>query len=152
MDTDFASLVISATALAVSILSLVVAYLVGRAQTSVQERLLALEATRERARLREGRRAKVTGQITKLGGSHRLILRNDGGGSARQLRVRLDGGPVLEHPLVPRGQDEVGELGPGAEAGYLLARTWGSPGVVEVEISWDDDSGEAGLWRSQLSL
>ena len=71
---------------------------------------------------------------------------------ARNVRVELDGGPVLTHTFVPREQDEVTKLEPGAQARYLLAPAMGKPIVVDARVTWDDDSGDARLWESQLTL
>ena len=55
-----------------------------------------------------------------------LIVLNEGPATGRNVKVELDGGSLLAHTLVPRGQDEVTKLGPGAQARYLLAPTMGS--------------------------
>jgi hypothetical protein len=78
--------------------------------------------------------------------------RNEGAGAARNIRLRLDGRPFDEHDWIPRNQDEVTELGPGGDAGYILAAHQGSPQTAAAEIRWADDSGEPGAWTSQLSL
>ena len=66
--------------------------------------------------------------------------------------MELDGGPPMEHTLAPRGQDEVTMLGPGAHARYVLAPAMGKPMTVLARVTWDDDSGNGGVWESQLSL
>ncbi len=155
MDSQAMSVLISVGALIVSILSGIAAYRVQRAQTRVQERPLALETVRERGRLRETRRAKITGRVvrseTDHGTDYRLVITNEGLGSARLVRVHLDGRPLSAHPMTA-GQGEVSELGPGANADYLLMVTMGSPDVITVAVEWDDDSGEPGMWRSQFRL
>ena len=65
--------------------------------------------------------------------------------------VELDGGPLLAHTLVPRGQDEVTKLGR-ARVRYLLAPAMGKPMTVEARVMWSDDSGDGRAWESQLSL
>ena len=54
------------------------------------------------------------------------MVMNYGPATARNVRVELNGGPLLSHTLVPRGQDEVTKLGPGAHARYLLTPRWAS--------------------------
>jgi hypothetical protein len=71
---------------------------------------------------------------------------------ARNVKLELDGGPLLAHTLVPRGQEEVTKLGPGAHARYVLAPAMGKPMTVEARVTWDDDSGEGHSWESQLNL
>jgi hypothetical protein len=53
---------------------------------------------------------------------------------------------------VPRGQQELTKLGPGASARYLLAPTMGSAMNVDVRVTWDDDSGDGRSWESQQNL
>ncbi len=144
-------LVVSVVALGVSVTSAVASFRVARAQARAQERLLALESARERGRLRETRRARLVAQVVGGGGQWRLVIRNEGSGAARDIRFRLDGRPFAEHDWIPRNQDEVTELGPGGEAAYIIAPHMGSPGTAVAEIHWTDDSGQPGVWTSQLS-
>jgi hypothetical protein len=123
-----------------------------RRQTDIQERLLALETARDEAHSRHTQRANVRGAIQKSGRDWRLIITNDGPAMARNIRVELDGGPMLAHTLVPRNQNEVTKLAPGVNARYLLAPAMGKPMTVEVRVTWDDDSGTGRSWESQLSL
>lgn len=146
------SVVVAALALGVSIWSVVTMRRMAQRQTELQERLLALETSREDARSRQTQRANVRAAIQKTGRDWRLIVLNEGPATARSLRVELDGGPLLAHTLVPRGQDEVTKLGPGASARYLLAPTMGSPMKVDARVTWADDSGDGRSWESQLSL
>ncbi len=43
-------------------------------------------------------------------------------------------------------------LGPLAELPCVMAPVFGSPTRYTVELEWMDDSGEPGIWRSELSL
>jgi hypothetical protein len=152
MELNTIAILISAAALVVSVLSVIASYRVGRAQARVQERLLALEGARERGRLRESRMARLTARVKRYGTDYRLLIANEGHGPARRIRTQIDGRPLSDNPLVLPTQDEITELGPGAEAEYILIVSMGSPDVAIVEITWEDDSGEPGTWRSQLSL
>jgi hypothetical protein len=76
-----------------------------------------------------------------------LVLRNHGPSVARNVTVRLDGGPVGDHPGFDenrRRADPIEQIDPGKEKGfryYLAANEDG--GEVLVTASWEDDSGEA---------
>ena len=144
--------VVAALALGVSIWSVVTTRRMTERQTELQERLLALETARDEARARQTQCASVRAGIQKTGRDWRLIVLNEGQATARNLKVELDDGPLLAHRLVPRGQEEVTKLGPGASARYLLAPTMGSPMTVDARVTWDDDSGAGRSWESQLSL
>jgi hypothetical protein len=145
-------LIVSIVALGVSVASAVASYLGARAQTRAQERLVALESARERGWLRETRRARLVAQVVSRRGQWRLVIRNEGSGAARDIRVRLEGRSFAKHDWIPRNQDEVTDLGPAGEAAYIMAPHMGSPRTAAVEISWADDSGQPGVWTSQLNL
>jgi hypothetical protein len=81
-----------------------------------------------------------------------MVVRNEGMAIARNIRVLLDGRPALEHSLIPRGETESNTLGSGADFRYVLAVSFQSARVVDVVIEWDDDSGRAGKWESQLKV
>lgn len=152
MKLEFAALLISAGSLIVALISAVASYRLTKAQNRLQERLLALEGTRERARIRESRRARLIGRVVRFDTNYRLVVSNEGSGIARRICTSLDGQPITQHPLVPAGQSQATELGPGAEAEYLLAVAMGRPNIVTVSLTWEDDSGEPGAWTSQLTL
>ena len=71
---------------------------------------------------------------------------------ARDIDVVLDGNPVLEHPAVPRGQPEVRQVGCLSGFNYLLAPPFKNPFPRVAEITWSDDSGEPGSYRTTLTL
>lgn len=144
--------VISIVALVVSIVFGVVAWRTATRQNALHKQLADIEGARERDRLRLARSAMVSASILHVGRTYRLIVENGGNASARQIKVRLDGQDALKHPLVPRGEDELTTLGPGASTQYVLVVMMGSARVLDVCITWEDDSGEPGRWESQLKV
>jgi hypothetical protein len=144
--------VVAALALGVSIWSVVTMRRMAQQQTDLQARLLALETARDEAQARQTQRANVRAGIQKTGRDWRLIVINEGQATARNVKVELDGGPLMAHTLVVRGEDEVTKLGPGASARYLLAPTMGSPMKVDARVTWSDDSGNGRSWESELKL
>ena len=108
---------------AVSIWSVVSARRTANLQAELQQRL---EISREEDRVRQAKGAKLRAFIQKTGRDWRLFVMNEGEVTARNVKLELDGGPLLAHTLVPRGQEEVTKLGPGAHARYLLRLRWGS--------------------------
>jgi hypothetical protein len=145
-------LAVGALALAVSVWSVVSSRRTASRQNELQQRLLTLEMGREETRTRQARSANVRAAIQNEGQDWRLIVTNEGPAAARNVHVELDGGPLLAHALVPRGQDEVTRLGPGADARYLLAPAMGSPMTVDARVTWKDDSADERSWESQLTL
>jgi hypothetical protein len=163
MTSDFSGVVTAAAAVVsvfVSLFAVFLAYRVARRQAEaasenvrLQERLLHLEEARERDRRATMSRAGVTASIEDRGrADYRLVVRNQGEATAREIRVTIDGVPVLEHPLVPRGVKEVRTLASGVEAPYLLAFSHGRSPILDVRIEWIDDSGVPGRWASELKL
>ena len=121
-------------------------------QSEWQERVLALEEAEARQHSTAAQSAKLRVVLDRSGRSPALLVSNDGAAEARNISVKIDGTPILEHRIVLRGQDEAQQLGPGGSVRYILALTMGTPPLIQVEISWADGAGEAQSWSSGLSL
>jgi hypothetical protein len=86
------------------------------------------------------------------------VIRNDGPGTARHLQVRIDGGPVAEHPIfskVRANRDVPTSVGPGGTIilRYVLTfRPMLKRSRSTVSLSWEDDSGEPGSYEIHLDL
>jgi hypothetical protein len=144
---------VAAVALIVSIWSGVSSRRTANRQNELQERLLALETAREQDRLREARSAQVRAGIARGGrGDYRLVVVNEGRATARNVKVILDGAPLLAHALVLRRQEEISKLGPGVDARYILAVSTVAQTALDARITWDDDTGEARSWESELKI
>lgn len=148
---EIATLIIAVLALAGSIWSAITTSRNGKRQNELQERLLSLEDARERDRLGASRSANLRAWIER-GRDYKLIIMNEGSSEARSIRTLIDNQPILSHSLVPRGSEEITQLGPGATISYLLAVIMGTNPVISVSLSWQDDSGGPGQWSSQLNL
>jgi len=81
-----------------------------------------------------------------------LVINNEGNSEAREIKVRIDGKPLLEHPVIPSNETEIRTVGPKSFIRYNLAIASGNTGPFEVEIGWSDDSGEPGSYRTTLTL
>ena len=121
-------------------------------QSEWQERVLALEEAEARQHSTAAQSAKLRVVLDRSGRSPALLVSNDGAAEGRNISVKIDGTPILEHRIVLRGQDEAQQLGPGGSVRYILALTMGTPPLIQVEISWADGAGEAQSWSSGLSL
>jgi hypothetical protein len=144
---------IGAAALAVSAWAAWQARGTAKAQTRVQERLLALEGARERDRLLRAKSASLRAEIWKSGHDYRLAIRNEGDAEARAVQVYVDEKRLSEHEIILLTPDEeVTMLGPGAEVRYIMAIAMGSPRRYDVRLEWEDNSGQPGRWRSQLRI
>lgn len=156
--------VVASVALAVSIVSGIVTYIIASRQSDnqkrqnefqerqneLQERMLALESSRERQRIHQGKRAAVRAEVVRIGHDRRLRLSNEGAAVARNIKVDLDGKLMQEHAWMLRNDDVVSILGPTAEAMNIIVLTQQSPMKAHIRITWDDESGEPGEWESEL--
>ena len=115
---DLITLTVSVLALLVSAASAIATWRTNRRQSQHQERLVNLETAREQDRQHLARSAKVRASIDRGEQHFRermiarspqywLVIRNDGMALARNVCILLDGKPILEHPLVPDGEEEI---------------------------------------------
>lgn len=146
------ALVISISALIVSIWAILSARSTGARQSVLQEQMLRLEAGRERDRRLEQQSAKLVARINRNGDRLELVVANRGVREARAIETYIDDEHVTDSTLVPQGVSPVSHLGPDAEGSFLLAAHMGSPPVILVRLEWEDDSGIPGRWSSQLNI
>ena len=147
-------IVVSAGALAVAVWT-------HRRQHRLQERMVALEDAREKDRIVAMGKALLTAHVVseviahrRTGSALRHFLRidNKGPAEARDIKVLLDGKPIMEHPAVVQRQEEVLQIGPKSHFDYLLALSLQANAPRQAEMSWSDDSGEPGSYRTTLTL
>lgn len=153
MDTGtLIGLALSVVAIAVALVSSRRANAIAAEQARIQERLLRLEARREAARYAAAQKAILHADIAPSGSSRKLLITNIGEAKATSVQVTMDDLPILEHDLVPQGVPEIREVASGGTIPYLLAAHMGSPRVVRVRVTWEDDSGTRGDWSSALAV
>ena len=151
MSQDTANLVLTAVTALIALWAIIVSRQTASRQTQLQERLLALEGSRERDRRLASTTAKVSAHFEGPTSTRKLVVLNEGPSAARQISVTINGTPLIEHDRIPRGQQLVRNLGPGGRAAYLFSLTMGTPPVYTIAIEWEDDSGRPGNWSSELS-
>ncbi len=83
-------------------------------------------------------------------GSCQLIVANNGQATARNVTITLDGSPILEHPAVPGGQQEVRLIGPKSYIPYIMAFSTECHPPFKLEATWDDDSSQQGRYETTL--
>ncbi|MFP4106714.1 MAG: hypothetical protein ACLFVU_11565 [Phycisphaerae bacterium] len=124
-----------------------------------QNRVAAIEEAREANRLGESMSAVLRARIdrgTRTLGSGQtrptfnLVVANEGQGEARGVEVTMDGKPLLEHPAIPKGEEEVSLIGAGGETSWCLALSFGCAPPFEIEICWDDDDAEGKTYKHTL--
>jgi hypothetical protein len=100
----------------------------------------------------EAKRAKLTAYLQKTGRSNfHIVIRNDGESLARDVIIMLDGKPLLEHPVIPQGEQEVSKIGPHSEVKYIAAVHFGCAPPFDIAIQWHDEAGEGGKYETTLT-
>lgn len=143
---SWASIFIAIGSLVVSILSLISNHL-------NQRRIVAIEEQRQQEMELTALRASLRPELRKTEkGSYRLYLVNSGMAEARNVRVKLDGVALNEHPAAVRGDNVPTRVGPNSEVSCILAITLGCAPPFEIEIEWEDDSGMNRIYRGTLTF
>lgn len=141
------------SAFVVSLAAIVFSFIAWLKSRQIEKKQLEIEEAREKDRLAEKQKANLTAQIMR-DERGRLILRieNKGLGEARDIRVWLDGKQISDHPVFVKGQKEIFVVGPQSYFQYLIAITSSCPCPSGIAITWADDSGEPGFYRTTLTL
>lgn len=139
---------IELTSLIISAISVLVAILAWRKSSSVQLRLLEIEEAREQDREIVGNQALLRARLNRRRRPTRLFIKNRGRAQARNVEVLVDHQSVVSHPAVKSNQTERRTIGQKAEVVYHLKRKENRP--KRIHITWVDDSGEPGLFESDL--
>lgn len=137
----------SATALIVSVVVLVFGWKTMRVRVKDYEE-----------RRRSEQRANLRAHCLPSGaGTCRIEVHNDGPGTARNIRFRMDGFTLAEPRHLKHNPEEVTELPPHDSFHYRVSYGMGSfdsprgevqsAGPWKVELSWEDDSGESNQYE-----
>lgn len=102
---------------------------------------------------KEDQKARLIAKFVREPGlkSPRNLLRieNQGSSEARDVRVILNDKPLLEHGRVlTNQQEEIQLIGPKSHIDYLMALDFGFSPPFKVSLTWIDDSGEQGSYRT----
>ncbi|HUU30088.1 MAG TPA: hypothetical protein VM123_19965 [archaeon] len=148
-NTSIIGLLLSLSAIAVSIW----AY---SKSSKTEKKLLEIEEAREEDRIKQSKKAILMAIIDheyhRNFTSFTLQIKNEGEAEARDVCVKLDEMPLLEHPVIPKTIEEIKQIGPKSVIRYRMAITRGYRKNFEVEITWADDSGEPGFYKTTLTL
>lgn len=145
--------VIAAGSLVVAILALRRSDNAQREANEVQLRLVELEEQREAERKSRESKAMLVPSLRKTDKSnYRLQIVNDGMAEARDVRVLLDGTPSSKHCSAVGGETIPPIVGPGSTVSCLLGIHMQCAPPFNIEISWEDDSGDSGSFKGVLTF
>lgn len=135
-----------------SICAIVVSVIAFNKSHKTQNSLVEIEAARERDRLIQMRKANLVAKIVRNDdGRSCLRVENKGRGHAYNMTMLLDRHEMKRDEAILPGTREIHELGPGGHYDYPLIIYDGMKRPINVDLTWQDDSGEAGLFRSPLT-
>lgn len=137
------SAIVSIVQALLAVAALVVSIYAIRKSHRTERRMLEIEEAREKDRLQQANRAFVKAYVEK-GQRTFLVLENSGESEAREIELKLDGQPVLQHPVVIKSQPEHRQLSPKSSVKYIVEPIWGNSINCEIEINWMDNTGEKG--------
>ena len=145
--------VIGAGSLAVAIIALRKSLGAQKEANKVQLRLVEIEEQREVERISQAKRAILRPSLRKTDkASYRLCIVNEGMAEARDVRVQLDGQPLDTH-CTAVGRDTIPAIiGPNSMVSCLLAIHMQCAPPFDIEISWEDDSGDLGSFKGVLTF
>jgi hypothetical protein len=98
----------------------------------------------ERQQKREREVDAGTAKLSVSRDGDRLIIRNDGPGTALYVRVWLDARPIEDHPAIYNRVSPIPAIGPNGEFSYTMAvESAISPSEgATVKVGWSDDSAQ----------
>lgn len=138
-----------------SLIAIVVSVAAWITSWKTQKRLVVIEESRDRDRLKQTRKARIRVELAREHGEarvpERLRIYNDGESDARDLTIKLAGKPVHEHPAVIVTGSEISQVGPRSYVQYMVALTHANFPPWDIEVTWSDDSGEPGFYKSTIT-
>lgn len=145
----------------VSIFALGVSYCTQGKANKLQQRIVEIEEQRDRDMINATQKADLRAEIGEIEGcSARLFIKNDGASEARNIRVKMDGVPIEEHPAGNKISDQVGPhaviscdliIGDTSISFIRMPTSVRKHPPFTIEITWEDNSGQNGLYRTTIT-
>lgn len=134
-----------------SLISIAVASIAIYTSWRTQKQLVEIEEVRERDRQKEMRKADLVSRLKDGDGRDLLVIENKGPAEAREIVILLNGKPLSEYEGFVGDQKEIRKIGPYSSFHYRLALCYGMELSFEITITWIDDSGEPGFYKTTLT-
>lgn|GEM_PF-2103469 len=133
-----------------SLISIGVAVYACFSSSKANRRLIEIEEGRDAEARKSAAKASLVAKITT---PHRhtyiLIIENQGAGWAKDIVILLDDKTAHDHQAFSGGEVK-SSLAPSASHTYSLTLQLGVSRPRSIRITWTDDSGEPGLYESDL--
>lgn len=163
--SDFISILVPLLSIVVSLLSACFSFhanknslALQKEQTEMQKRITQIEEAREQDRAIQSRKANLKAELRKdERNNYRLVIKNSGQGTARNVKATLDGKPISEHPAIlfdKETKEDALIIGPHSGISYIICITKdpGTSPPFEFKVTWEDDSGEPGEYETTLTI
>src|SRR4051794_39432283 len=113
--------------------------------------MVRIERARDKLADLQSKRAELTAVCGAVGQRmYEFVISNNGPGKARDIKVMLDGKPLHEHPVMANQPEKPDRMSAGSVLKYPFCPSMDNPAPDTVRIEWNDDSGEAGVYESDL--
>lgn len=145
---------IAVLSLIVSGVAIVIAALAHVREHRLSKRMVALEESREQDRIQQKRRANVVARLERDSTTKvlHLVFENTGAAEARGIQILMEGKPILKHPAMARNPKEIRQVGSNSSFRYLMMAKPSLMPPYTLDITWSDDSGQQGSYRTTVTL
>jgi len=149
---SWGNLLISFCSLVISFIALRRSIHAQNEANAIQKKLVFIEEQREYDRKTRTLQARLCAELRKKIKGYWLYLINFGEAEAHNVRIKLDGIPLINHPAAVQGMHIPSFIGPNSEVGCPLSITQDCYPPFEVEIKWDDNYSKDRIYRSTLTF
>lgn len=143
---------ISAGSLIVAIIALTLKISAYRKANAKERRMAEVEEQREKERLAQKLSAKLRPELRKNGNNYRLVIVNHGDAEARNIKVIMDSNPLSEHKAAVSNDLLPDMVGANSEISCLLALAMRRTPPFDVDVTWNDDSGDGKKYKTTLTF
>jgi hypothetical protein len=151
MASNFSNL-IAAGSLIVAIIALIFSIVSNQKAIANQKRLVEIEEQREQERQNQKSSAQLRPELRRVEKSKRLVIKNYGDAEARNVRIIMDGKPLAEHKTSLSNVHMPELVGAYSEISCVLAINKDNAPPFNIEIKWDDNSGNDKEYRTMLTF
>ena len=149
---SWAGVIIGAGSLCVAVVALVKSSRAQHKASAAQQRIVEIAEQRERDRRSQAFQAILHPELRSTAKhTYRLYLVNHGAAEARNIRIEMDGRPLLEHPAAVSNDPMPDFVGPHSEISCLLGLHMGCSPPFRIGITWADDSGQDRTYDTALT-
>ena len=136
----------------ISLGSLIVAAVALLKNSRTQKLLAEIEQSRRKEEQHARNSANLVPELLKSRRTHRLVVRNTGRCEARNVGASINGKPFRDYGAVLQGEEIPAIIGAEGKVGVMMAFHSGCLPPFELELHWQDDSGEKKHHRTTITF